>query len=127
MAFCPNCGKQVTEQASKCLSCGHELEAKAKSARFKGTMMMSPAAVATPQAPATASPEPPKPAPAPAPAAAPAAASPARGPASASSKVMKATMLGTGGAGLAPPLGLRTNTAPGAGAMNAPPPAAAAP
>ncbi|MFI5305965.1 MAG: zinc ribbon domain-containing protein [Polyangiales bacterium] len=104
MAFCPHCGKQVTEQATKCIACGGELEPKAKAARFKGTMMMAPA---TREAAApTAQPAPaPAEAPAPAPplealkAAAPTPAAPPKGP----SKVMKHTMLGTGGAGLPPP------------------------
>jgi hypothetical protein len=109
MAFCPHCGKSVTDQASKCLSCGKEFEPRAKAARFKGTMMMQPAGGAAPAAPAAPKPAPPAAA-APVaakaeatPAAAPAAAAAARAAAAAPSKVSKATMLGTGGAGLAPP------------------------
>ena len=62
MAFCPHCGKSVAEQAVKCLSCGGELEAKGKPARFKGTMIMQPAAA--PAAPAAAAPAAPAPPPA---------------------------------------------------------------
>jgi hypothetical protein len=122
MAFCPNCGKPVTEQASKCLACGQEFEPRAKSARFKGTMMMTPAtapqppAAATPAAPA-APPAAAKPQPSPA-AAAPAPRPTAPGP----SKVAKATMLGTGGLGFAPPAGLGAKP----GAPVQPPPAAGA-
>jgi predicted RNA-binding Zn-ribbon protein involved in translation (DUF1610 family) len=126
MAFCPNCGKQVTEQASKCISCGKDLDPKAKAARFKGTMMMSPAAgpaVAAPAGGNAKAPEAPKPAPAPVAAVAPAPKAPTPGP----SKVMKATMLGTGGAGLAPPPAkARAVTTPNAPAQAAPPPAAGA-
>jgi len=122
MAFCPHCGKPVAEQAAKCIACGGELEAKAKAARFKGTMMMQ----VTPQAPASA-PAPaatPEPAPvvAPAPPAAVATPVPAAASASVPSKVAKHTMLGTGGMGLGPGLpGLqpRVGAAPGA----PPPPA----
>src|SRR6185369_5368001 len=54
MAFCPHCGKSVTDQASKCLACGKEFEPRAKGARFKATMMMSPGtAGAVPQRPVT--------------------------------------------------------------------------
>jgi hypothetical protein len=127
MAFCPNCGKPVTEQASKCLACGQEFEPRAKAARFKGTMMMTPAG-----APAAAA----------QPATAKAAAAPAAQPASSAatpatpatpgvrtttpgpSKVAKVTMLGTGGMGIAPQL-----APPGparATAQQAPPPAAGA-
>lgn len=135
MAFCPHCGKKVTEQASKCIACGNDLEPKAKGARFKGTMMMSPGAGAAPAAPAAA----PNQAPAPEPELPmappqPIAAAP-RSPSPASSKVMKATMLGTGGAGLAPPAGLKAGAqaeafaraavaAAAANATPAPPPAA---
>lgn len=126
MAFCPHCGKQVTEQASKCIACGKEIEPKAKGARFKGTMMMTPAEKGSPAAPSAGNiPEQAKPLETAAPAAQPppAAAAP-RAPAPASSKVMKATMLGTGGAGLAPPPGARPVAA--ASAATAPRPAAAA-
>jgi hypothetical protein len=126
MAFCPQCGKSVTDQASKCLACGSEFEPRAKGARFKGTMMMSPGAAASvPQRPATpaagteqpaAAAVPPPPAPQPAP----------RAPTPAPSKVGKATMLGTGGAGLAPPIG-RPSAQSAAALPKAPPPAAAAP
>src|SRR6185436_1842345 len=87
MAFCPHCGKSVTDQASKCLACGKEFEPRAKAARCKGTMMMTPAAIPTPKAaPAEPAKEPPKPAAAPAPTpAAPAAAAAPR--AAAPSKV----------------------------------------
>ena len=126
MAFCPQCGKSVAEQASKCLACGHDLATRAKAARFKGTMMMTPG---------TAAPVPPRPAPPaaaapnagaaakqpPAAATAPAAAVPPPPP----SKVSKATILGTGGAGLPPPS--KAASAPGASALNAPPPAAGPP
>lgn len=126
MAFCPHCGKSVTDQASKCLACGQEFEPRAKGARFKGTMMMSPGAAgplpgrpATPAAgteqPAAAAP------PAPAPVAPPAPAP--RAPTAAPSKVGKHTMLGTGGAGLAPPVA-RPSAQQGA-LPKAPPPAAA--
>jgi hypothetical protein len=125
MAFCPHCGKSVTDQASKCLACGKEFEPRAKAARFKGTMMMTPAAAA-PLAPKPAA-EPPKEAPKPAaPAAAPAPAPAAGAPrVTVPSKVAKHTMLGTGGMGLAPPPGaLRAPTpAPPAG-LPQPPPAA---
>ena len=122
MAFCPNCGKPVTEQASKCLACGQEFEPRAKAARFKGTMMMTPASA--PQAAAAQSPPPAAKPAAPAavqqppPAAAPAARTATPGP----SKVAKVTMLGTGGMGIAPqlaPPGPATAAAP-----QAPPPAA---
>jgi len=39
MAFCPHCGKGVTEQASACAACGQSIGSKTQSARFKGTMM----------------------------------------------------------------------------------------
>lgn len=123
MAFCPHCGKSVTDQASKCLACGQEFEPRAKAARFKGTMMMTPAQAPVP--PAAASPPSPavqpaaaKPQPAPA-AAAPAARPTTPGP----SKVAKATMLGTGGLGLGPPTA--AGVKPGA-APQRPPPAAGA-
>ena len=129
MSFCPNCGKAVTEQASNCAACCKELEPRAKAARFKGTMMMQAGAAPPGMQPPAA--EPPKPAPAPA-AVAPQVAAPAvnkpTGPSP--SKVMKATMLGTGGPGLAPP-GMRGSAAqpaaPGAAGQKpvaAPPPAA---
>jgi predicted RNA-binding Zn-ribbon protein involved in translation (DUF1610 family) len=128
MAFCPHCGKQVTEQASKCISCGNDLDPKAKAARFKGTMMMTPATGPGATAPKPAmdavakAPEAPAKAAAPPPAAA-APKAPTPGP----SKVMKATMLGTGGAGLAPPMATpRAVTTPNAPAQVAPPPAARA-
>jgi hypothetical protein len=120
MAFCPHCGKQVTEQAIKCIACGGELEPKGKAARFKGTMMMTPATAPGPTVsrPEPAPPTEPKPAAAPAPRpAAPAVAAAPQGP----SKVMKATMLGTGGPGLPPPPGK-----PGAKPPEAPPAAAGA-
>jgi hypothetical protein len=123
MAFCPNCGKPVTEQASKCLACAQEFEPRAKAARFKGTMMMTPANA--PQA-ATAPPATAAPAAAPAPQPAPPAATPATPAARATtpgpSKVAKVTMLGTGGMGIAPrlaPPGPAPVVAP-----QAPPPAA---
>lgn len=133
MAFCPHCGKSVTDQASKCLACGKEFEPRAKAARFKGTMMMTPAAVPLPKQAEPAK-EPPKPAAAPAPApAAPAAAAPAPAArAAAPSKVAKQTMLGTGGMGLAPPPQMAPARAPtpapaqpppAAGSLQPPPPA----
>ena len=130
MAFCPHCGKNVTDQASKCLACGKEFEPRAKSARLRGTMMM-PSTGSKPQTPAA----PPDPAPGPPAAAAvqpampvPAQVAPrAAGP----SKVSKATMLGTGGMGLAPPFAppggrpTAAGVAPPPAAGVAPPPAAA--
>lgn len=101
MAFCPDCGKAVAEQAVKCLACGKELGGPKGAARFKGTMMM--------QAPA----------PAPAGTAAPSAPEPAAVPKPAA-KPLKGTMIG-GMAAPAPP------TAPAADAAHAPTPAAAAP
>ena len=122
MAFCPHCGKSVTDQASKCLACGKEFEPRAKAARFKGTMMMSPA-TAAPLAPKPAA-EPPKEAPKPAAPAAPAAAAPAPR-LTAPSKVAKQTMLGTGGMGLAPPqMAPRAPTPAPAAPLPQPPPAA---
>jgi hypothetical protein len=47
MAFCPDCGKPYPDQATKCGSCGKELPAAAKKpvgGKFKGTMLMTPAA-----------------------------------------------------------------------------------
>ena len=44
MAFCPECGKAATPEASRCVYCGFELgpkEKRAAGARFKGTMMMA--------------------------------------------------------------------------------------
>jgi hypothetical protein len=119
MAFCPHCGKSVTDQASKCLACGKEFEPRAKAARFKGTMMMSPAAAA-PLAPKPAA-QPAKPAPAPA---APAPAAPAAAKPTAPSKVAKHTMLGTGGMGLAPPPQPAPRAPTPAPAVPLPPPAA---
>jgi hypothetical protein len=124
MAFCPHCGKSVTDQASKCLACGKEFEPRAKAARMKGTMMMTPAV--RPQIPAAPAPEPAAPAkasPAAAAPAAPLAAAP-RPTTPGPSKVAKVTMLGTGGMGLAPP---RPAGAPGSGPKPPPPAAAAAP
>jgi hypothetical protein len=98
MAFCPECGKSVTAEASKCASCGRALEAKPAAAksgagRFKGTMMMTPAsAVAKPAAEKPAA-ETAAAAPlttATAPAAPPTAAAPAV------KSQAKATMIGTG-------------------------------
>jgi hypothetical protein len=98
MAFCPECGKPVTAEASKCASCGHALEAKPAAAkagagRFKGTMMMSTASVAT-KSPADAA--------APAIAAPAVVASPATAPATPAASApgikaqAKSTMIGTG-------------------------------
>jgi hypothetical protein len=126
MAFCPNCGKAATEQATKCVACGQEFEGKAKPARFKGTMMMAPGtAPAEVKAALEAAP------PAEPPAAAPVAAAPPPAAAAAAPKAslpggshqLKATMLGTGGAGFAPP---RPSAAAGAkpALPEAPPPAA---
>ncbi len=126
MAFCPNCGKSVGEQAPKCASCGKALEQQpgGKGGRFKGTMLMTPAAVpAGMQLPAK-KPEPgaPRSAPAATPAATAQVAAPVPAGSSAPSPApgnLKATMLGTGGAGgLAPP-------ASGPPAGSAPQPAAA--
>jgi hypothetical protein len=112
----------VTDQASKCLACGKEFEPRAKAARFKGTMMMSPAAAA-PLAPKPAA-EPPKEAAKPAAPATPAAAAPAPAPRpTAPSKVAKQTMLGTGGMGLVPPPQRAPTPAPAA-PLPKPPPAA---
>jgi hypothetical protein len=105
MAFCPHCGKSVTDQAIKCVACGGELEPKAKAAKFKGTMMMTPGAALPDLMPkpaaqaAAAAPAPEAPAPKP-----PAAAPPPAAAAAVPSKVAKATMIGTGGAGLPPPV-----------------------
>ena len=124
MAFCPHCGKSVAEQAVKCLSCGGELEAKGKPARFKGTMIMQPAAA--PAAPAAVA----APA-APAPVAAPPSVStpaPASGGVAVPSKVApskaKHTMIGTGGAGLGPAMLADFKKAQAATAASAPPPPA---
>jgi hypothetical protein len=127
MAFCPHCGKSVTDQASKCLACGEEFEPRAKAARFKGTMMMSPGAAGVlPLKPAAPAPSTEPTATPPAAAIAPPAAQPApRAPTPAPSKVGKHTMLGTGGAGLAPPIG--RPSAQQAAMPKAPPPAAAKP
>lgn len=127
MAFCPHCGKSVAEQAVKCLSCGGELEAKAKAARFKGTMIMQPAAApAAAAAPAPA-------AAAPAPAAAPKAgvSTPAPAPAmadptKAAPSKAKHTMIGTGGGGLGPAMLADFKKAQAAAAASAPPPPAGA-
>jgi hypothetical protein len=120
MAFCPHCGKSVAEQAVKCLSCGGELEAKGKPARFKGTMIMQPAA-----SPAAAA----APAPAPAPVAAPIAAPPAAAstpgmavPTKPAPSKAKHTMIGTGGAGLGPAMLADFKKAQAAVAASAPPP-----
>jgi hypothetical protein len=118
MAFCPHCGKSVTEQAAKCAACNGELEPRGKAARFKGTMMMSPGTAPLIQPPNAGQPR--NTAPAAQPAAAPAPASipsptaatmpmPAAGliadaAAAAAAKkpaALKATMLGTGEGGLA--------------------------
>jgi len=116
MAFCPHCGKSVGEQASRCAECGGELEARGKPARFKGTMMMSPGTAPLISPPNAGQPRATQPAAQPAAAAAdaskpsPIAATlpmPATGPiaeaAAAAAKkpaALKATMLGTGEAGL---------------------------
>lgn len=56
MAFCPNCGKRIEDDATKCASCGNEVAPAAKpaqgggGAKFKGTMMMPGAAAADLQA-----------------------------------------------------------------------------
>lgn len=97
MAFCPECGKAMAADATRCVYCGHEIENKAGAAggRFKGTMMMatSPVAKASPAqaAPAQAAPAQAVPV-EPAKAAAPAAAA-AQAPAKSAAK---ATMIGTG-------------------------------
>jgi hypothetical protein len=126
MAFCPHCGKEAGNQASTCISCGKSLAAAAKPAgpvRFKGTMMMQPAA--NPPAPAAAAPAAP-PAASPEAVAAPAApAAPAAAPAGAPKHGFKGTMIGTGipGVGAAAPAA----AAPAAAAPAAAAPAAAAP
>jgi hypothetical protein len=66
MAFCPHCGKGVTEQASACPACGESIDtsttAKTKAARFRGTIMTAgsqlqpAAATAAPQVPPAATP-----------------------------------------------------------------------
>jgi pyruvate/2-oxoglutarate dehydrogenase complex dihydrolipoamide acyltransferase (E2) component len=118
MAFCPHCGKSVTEQAAKCAACNGELEPRGKAVRFKGTMMMSPGTAPLIQPPNAGQPR--NTAPAAQPAAPAHAASvpsgtaatmpmPAAGPiaeaaAAAAGKkpsALKATMMGTGDAGLA--------------------------
>ena len=123
MAFCPHCGKSVAEQAVKCLSCGGELEAKGKPARFKGTMIMQPAAA--PAAPAAAAPAAPVPVAAPPIVSTPA---PASGGVAVPSKVApskaKHTMIGTGGAGLGPAMLADFKKAQAATAASAPPPPA---
>ncbi|HET6337869.1 MAG TPA: zinc ribbon domain-containing protein [Polyangiales bacterium] len=105
MAFCPECGKSVTAEASKCASCGHELEAKPAGAktgptRFKGTMLMATAPVIAKAGPGPAAD---KPAADKAPAAAPVAVTPAAGPANqqaapapTANAQAKSTMIGTG-------------------------------
>jgi hypothetical protein len=56
MAFCPNCGKQIEDRATRCASCGNEVAPAGKpaqtggGAKFKGTMMMPGAAAADLQA-----------------------------------------------------------------------------
>lgn len=115
MAFCPHCGKSVTEQAAKCAACNGELEPRGKAARFKGTMMMSAGTAPLIQPPnagqARAAAPAPQPALAPAPASIPSPTAatmpmPATGPiadAAAAAKkpaALKATMLGTGEGGL---------------------------
>ncbi len=63
MAFCPNCGTPNTDQAVKCVSCAFEL-APAQKAKFKGTIMMSPAqANQAPQGQPAAAPQQPAPPP----------------------------------------------------------------
>lgn len=108
MAFCPECGKPVTAEASNCASCGHELEAKPAgpktgAARFKGTMLMATApVVAKPSAGTGAGAD--KPGAAKAPAAVPTtAAAPAAPPANqqgaglpAGKPQAKSTIIGTG-------------------------------
>jgi hypothetical protein len=126
MAFCPHCGKSVTEQASKCLACGQEFEPRAKAARFKGTMMMQPGAASAAQAAGAAKPAPAAKPVEPAKPAAAAGAAPMRAPTPAPSKVGKGTMLGTGGAGLAPPPG-RPSAQSAQPAVAKPPPAAGVP
>lgn len=122
MAFCPHCGKSVTEQATKCAACGGELEQRGKGVRFKGTMMMSPGTapliqppnagqrntapaqqpVATPAAPPPSASTPPSPTAAtmPMPAVGPIADAAAAAMAGKKPAALKATMLGTGEAGL---------------------------
>src|SRR3954470_15313753 len=118
MAFCPECGKAATGEATRCMHCGHELDsnaaaAKSAGARFKGTMMMSAPAVAKPAAkPAPAEP----PAPAPAPVAAPVQAPAKMAP--------KQTMIGTG---LGPLTGPKPAAAPAQPAAAAPMASAATP
>jgi len=121
MAFCPHCGKSVTEQATKCAACGGELEQRGKGVRFKGTMMMSPgtapliqppnagqrntapAQQPVPAAPAPSASTPPSPTAAtmPMPAVGPIADAAAAALAGKKPAALKATMLGTGEAGLA--------------------------
>jgi hypothetical protein len=103
MAFCPECGKPATAEATKCAHCGHDLAGSEKakpagSARFKGTMIMAPAPQTAPSAQAA-------PAAQPAPAAAPAPApTPAPAPASVSPKPgLKATMIAANVPAAAPP------------------------
>jgi len=116
MAFCPHCGKNVTDQATKCLACSKELKPIAPAGvKFKGTMMMqapAPQAAATPEVPAPAAAQPAPPAAPP-----PAAAAPAAKP-SEPKLSLKGTMIGGMGAAAVPP------TKP---AAPAPAPPAAAP
>ncbi|HEX4354935.1 MAG TPA: zinc-ribbon domain-containing protein, partial [Polyangiales bacterium] len=57
MAFCPECGKSATAEATRCIHCGHELpvvEKKAGGGRFKGTMMMAQPVATAPASAANA-------------------------------------------------------------------------
>jgi hypothetical protein len=88
MAFCPECGKSATAEATRCIHCGHELptlEKKAAGGRFKGTMMMAAPVVPKPAPPANANA-----------ATATAAAAQAELPARAAKPNVKATMIGAG-------------------------------
>lgn len=103
MAFCPNCGTPNTDQAEKCVSCGHELSPKPK-AKFKGTIMMSgiqvpgqaPSAEPEARAPVDRAPEQPR-APGPAPLGPPPTAAGPRG--------FQKTMVGHAGVVSPPPPG----------------------
>jgi hypothetical protein len=95
MAFCPECGKPTTPEASKCVGCGHELEAKPAgvktgAARFKGTMLMATSPVVTKAAENKPAAKPAAAAPAAAPVASPAAGVGAGKPQA------KSTIIGTG-------------------------------
>lgn len=114
MAFCPNCGKPVTAEATKCVGCGKSLGERAKAGvRFKGTMLMTPGQgpgiglpppAKQPSRPDGQAPTAPKPIAAPPPAAGKAPSAPHRVPGT-----MGRTILGTG---LAPTPKESPDTAP---------------